>query len=112
MREMERIIVIKYLDIISYLADNPHDIITNPIANRTGKWFCAYVENGKIVVAAAKKQAPKCSISKPRVLPEKEISEIYELYLKRKQGYSVSAQAAAITMNQVYWYGIFHDMGL
>ena len=44
---MERIIVIKYLDIISYLMDNPHDIITNPIANRTGKWFYAYVENGK-----------------------------------------------------------------
>ena len=104
--------MIRYLDIVSYLAHNPHDIITNPIAKRTGRWFYAYVENGRAVVATARKHTPKCSISKPRVLPEKEISEIYELYLKRKQGYSVSAQAAAITMNQVYWYGIFYDMGL
>ena len=41
-----------------------------------------------------------------------EIEEIYELYIQRKQGHSVSNQAANVTMNQVYWYGIFSDMGL
>ena len=56
----------------------------------------------------------KLSSVEPQIhtLSEKEIEDIYELYIKRKQGHSVSVQAAAITMNQVYWYGIFNDMGL
>ena len=104
--------MIKYHDIINHLADNPHDIATKPITNRSGKWFYAYVESGRVIVADAKEKTPRCSISKPRVLPENEIVEIYDLYLKRKQGHPVSEQAGAVTMNQVYWYGIFNDMGL
>lgn len=77
-----------------------------------GKWFYAYAENGKVVVDVAKEHIPKCSISKPRILFEKEFEDIYELYIQRKQGHAVSKQAAEVTMNQVYWYGIFSDMGL
>ena len=45
-------------------------------------------------------------------LLEKEIEDIYELYIRRKQGHAVSKQAADVTRNQVYWYGIFSDMGI
>lgn len=58
------------------------------------------------------KNTPACSIRKPIVLLEKEIEDIYELYIRRKQGHAVSKQAADVTRNQVYWYGIFSDMGL
>ena len=104
--------MINYLDIIRSYINNPRDVSTKPTTNRTGKWFCVYVENGKIVVDAAKEKTPKCSINVPRVLLEKEMDAIYSLYVQRKQGHSVSKQAAEVTRNQVYWYGIFNDMGL
>ena len=78
----------------------------------TSKWFYVYVENGKIVIDVAREHEPKSTISKPRILFENEIEEIYELYIQRKQGHSVSGQAKSATRNQVYWYGIFSDMRL
>lgn len=104
--------MISYLDLVNSFIDNPRDICTKPIINRAGKWFYVYVENGKIVIDAAREHEPKSTISKPRILFEKEIEEIYELYIKRKQGHSVSDKAASVTRNQVYWYGIFSEMGL
>lgn len=104
--------MVKYIDLLNSYINNPRDVSTQPLTKRAGKWFYVYVENGNIYIDVAKEHAPKCSISKPRKLFEKEMEEIYTLYIKRKQGHSVSTQAAAITMNQVYWYGIFNDMGL
>ena len=49
------------------------------------------------MIDAAKEHTPICSISKPRKLIEKELEDIYELYLQRKQGIPVSKQAADIT---------------
>ena len=104
--------MISYLDLVNSFINNPRDICTKPIVNRAGKWFYVYVNNGKIVVDVAKEHEPKCKITTPRVLLEKEIEEIYELYIKRKQGHSVYEKAINLTRNQVYWYGIFSDMGL
>ena len=104
--------MLQYHDIVKNLEKSPHDISTIPITAKEGKWFYAYVENGKVKIDAAKQHTPKCSISKPRKLLEKELKDIYELYLQRKQGITVSKQAAAITRNQVYWYEIFNHMEL
>ena len=104
--------MISYLDLVNSFMNNPRDVSTKPITNRLGKWFYVYAEDGKIYVDVAREHVPICSISKPRILFEKEIEDIYELYIRRKQGHTVSNQAAEITMNQVYWYGIFSDMGL
>lgn len=102
--------MISYLDLVHNLSVNPRDIVTIPLTNRTGKWFYAYADKRQILVTVAKEHSPKCSISVPRVLFEKEFKEIYELYLLRKQGHSVSQKAAEVTRNQVYWYGIFNDI--
>lgn len=104
--------MISYQDLVNRYINNPRDIQTKPIINRMGKWFYVYVENDKIIVDAAREHDPKCTISKPRVLFEKELDEIYKLYVQRKQGDSVSNKAMSATRNQVYWYGIFSDMGL
>ena len=104
--------MISYVELVNNLSDNPRDISTKPITNRVGKWFYAYAEGGSVIVDVAKEHTPKCSISKPRKLLEKELEDIYELYLQRKRGITVSKQAAAITRNQVYWYEIFNHMGL
>ena len=102
--------MIQYHDIVNNLEKSPHDIST--ITAKEWKWFYAYVENGKTTIDAAKEHTPKCSISKPRKILEKELKDIYELYIQRKQGIKVSKQAATITRNQVYWYEIFNHMGL
>lgn len=109
---VKEVAMIRYLDLVNNLMKHPRDISTKPVTNKAGKWFYAYVENGKVFVDVARKHTPTCSISKPRVLLEKEIEDIYELYIRRKQGHAVSKQAADVTRNQVYWYGIFSDMGL
>lgn len=64
------------------------------------------------MIDAANEHTSKCSINKPRKLLEKELEDIYELYIQRKQGIKISKQAATITRNQVYWYGLFNDMRL
>lgn len=109
---VKEVAMIRYLDLVNNLMKHPRDISTKPVTNKEGKWFYAYAENGKVFVDVARKHTPTCSISKPRVLLEKEIEDIYELYIRRKQGHAVSKQAADVTRNQVYWYGIFSDMGI
>ena len=51
-------------------------------------------------------------INIPRALFEKELEDIYELYILRKQGHKVSKKAMEVTRNQVYWYGIFNDLNI
>ena len=102
--------MISYNDVVQNLSANPRDIVTNPLTKRMEKWFYAYVDKGQIFVISAKEHFPKCSISTPRVLSEKEFDDIYELYLLRGKGHSVSKRAAEVTRNQVYWYGIFNDI--
>lgn len=103
--------MICYLDLLKCFENNPRDIITIPITNRAGKWFYVYAENDRVIVTGAKEKFPKCSISKPRILQEKECEVMYELYLLRKQGKQISAEAMQSSRNQVYWYGIFSDLG-
>ena len=104
--------MISYSELLNQFKNNPRDVITKPTTKKAGLWFYTYVENGKIIVDAAKYHTPKSSISHPRVLSESELEKIYKLYIQRKQGKSVSQQATKTTRNQVYWYGIFNDIGL
>ncbi len=104
--------MIDYDVLVNSLKSNPRDIVTRPLINRKGKWFYAYVDNGCIMVTTAKQKEPKCSISKPRTLKKSECEKLYDLYIQRGRGQSVFKEAAAATVNQVYWYGIFADLGL
>lgn len=74
--------------------------------------FSENTENGTVFVTVSKEHEPKCSIKMPRPLKKEECGELYELYLRRKKGEHISGEATAATRNQVYWYGIFSDMGL
>lgn len=104
--------MIKYDVLVDDLKRNPRDISTRPLTNKTGRWFYAYVEDEQIKVMPSKRKEPKSSISKPRTLRRIECEKLYDLYIQRKQGKPVSKEAGAITVNQVYWYGIFADIGL
>ena len=104
--------MVNYDDLVNSLSSNPRDIVTVPMNNRKGKWFYAFAENGTVFVTVSKEHEPKCSIKMPRPLKKEECGELYELYLRRKKGEHISGEATAATRNQVYWYGIFSDMGL
>lgn len=100
-------------EIIKSFSDNPRDVKSVPVTKRTPVWFYVYVENGKLYVESAKEHILGSKISKRRMLsPENKMCEtMFNIYQRRKRGEPVSGEATATTLNQIYWYGIFADMG-
>lgn len=98
-------------NMISSYANNPRDVITVPL-NGSGIWFYVYVASGCIYVESAKKHTNSSMIRNRRMLEQEKAEAMLSLYYRRKRGEAVSREATATTQNQVYWYGIFADMGL
>ncbi len=96
--------------ILSYI-DNPRDVKTNPI-KKEGIWFYVYVENEDIYLENAKKHLCSSKIKGRRKLDKKKLDLMLMLNHERKNGAKVSQLAEKITRNQVYWYGIFADIGI
>lgn len=99
-----------YREIVEDFILNPRDVRTNPLTKSEGKWFYVYVDNSRVYVSNAKSHNNSCSIKKPRELYSDEAEAMYELFIRRKNGESVSGEAQSITYNQVYWYGIFNEL--
>ena len=98
-----------YRDIAANLRANPRDISTAPVQpGRKPRWFYAYEEGGIIYVKSGQDQSPKSSIKGRRSLSEKDFSAMLNLYHRRKRGVPVSAEAEAITYQQVYWLSLIH----
>ena len=111
---MERITYAKqWEEILKSYTTNPRDVHTQPLAKRTALWFYVYVEDGKLCVDRAKNNEPSSNLSKRRMLASEfeKCAIMYDIYQRRKRGEEVSHEATAITVNQVYWYGVFADMG-
>ena len=101
-------------EIIKSFAANPRDVKTNPLRNRAALWFYVYVEDGRLYVDCAKEHTPSSKLSTRRMLSSgaEKCNIMYDIYRRRKSGEPVAAEATATTVNQVYWYGIFADLGL
>ena len=82
------------------------ELHTNPLTSATPRWFTVYSEAGCMYVFSAKINKPASKISHPRRLCYSEFEKMYPIYLKRKAGYAVSAEATSTSRNQVYWYAI------
>lgn len=89
----------------------PRNVSTNPIILKAPLYFYTYAENGKLYVETGRNCSNSSIIESRRQLIENECDKMYELYLRRKRGERVSSEANKITVNQVYWYGIFADFG-
>ena len=101
-----------YNDLLNEFRHSPRDVITVPMNGSAGIWFYVFEDNGFIYVDCAKSKKPSSSIGTPRKLNENEFDDILSLYQLRKKGAAVAAEAKQITNNQVYWYGIFSELGL
>jgi len=95
----------------SFLAE-PRDVHTVPTTTREPIWFNVFVEKGELYVESAHHHTDSSSISKRRRLNEKLCQTMLSLYHRRIKGESVHLEATRLTMNQVYWYGIFNELNL
>ena len=93
----------------SFLHD-PRDVKTTPKANRTPLWFFVYAEDGNIYIGNAKNHSISSKITQRRKLDKNNFEKMMDLNDRRDRGFSVSEEAQSVTVNQVYWFGIFHDL--
>lgn len=96
----------KWRIIINDLKNNPRDLHTVPKTSAKPKWFYAYTDAEKIYVINAKEHTPSSTISMTRKLDFTDFEKRYSIHLPREKGESVSQEATATTVNQVYWYSI------
>ena len=98
--------------ILNSFSSNPRDVKTIPLTNKSPLWFYVYVENGKLCVDCAKNHKPSSNLTQRRIISStSEICNImHDIYKRRKAGHAVSKEATQITLNSIYWYGIFADI--
>ena len=98
-----------YQDLVVSYSQEPRDVHTIPL-RVTPVWFYTYIDKGYIFVKPAHKKTPASKIRTPRKLDPAEFDTMLDLYRRRNKGQMISCDASRVTRNQVYWYGIFHDM--
>ena len=98
-------------EILKSFTDNPRDVHTSPTRSCTPKWSFVSVSERNVIISESKANINSSKLKTNRLLNFNELPEIFKLYLRRKQGESVSREATALTVNQVYWYGIFSELG-
>ena len=98
-------------EILKSFTDNPRVVHTSPTRSCTPHWFFVSVSGRNVIISESKANINSSKLKTNRLLNFNELPEIFNLYLRRKQGESVSREATALTVNQVYWYGIFSELG-
>jgi hypothetical protein len=99
-------------DLVSSFRTAPRDVHTVPTDGREPVWFYTYVQRGALYVESGRDHSPKSRISGRHRINEAEYQVMLNLYHRRKRGEAVSREASEATLCQVYWYGIFADLGL
>ncbi|MCI9044551.1 MAG: hypothetical protein HFJ96_03970 [Peptococcaceae bacterium] len=103
----------RWQKIVEEFAANPHDVKTMPTNRRASKWFYVYVEKNSLYVDKSPNVPPddSCKISQRRFLRPSELEDMWLFYQRRQDGENVFREATERCRNQVYWYGIFADLG-
>ena len=94
-----------YQDLVNFVLSNTDDISTFPLTKAKPKWFHAYVKDGEIFVENSKIMQPSCTIQGARTLLCSHFESMYDYYLRRLEGESVSKEVTHYDVCQVYWYG-------
>ena len=92
-------------------ANNPRDVQTVPLSGG-GIWFFVYAEYGNIYVESGRNHTNSSIIRNRRRLEKEKTEKMLSIYHRRSRGEAVAQEAKATTQNQVYWYGIFNDLGM
>ncbi len=89
----------------------PRDVRTVPTTKREGVTFYVSAKGGKLLVEAGRSGEHRSRVAR-RTLQENECEEMLALWQRRKKGEPVYREAQERTVSQVYWYGIFAELGL
>ena len=89
-------------------AKNPRNIKTHPLSKAMPKWFYAYSNGSAICIENARGKQPSCALTATRKLEHDKFTEVYEIYLRRETGDSVSKEITKITQQSSYWYGVIN----
>jgi hypothetical protein len=92
--------------IINDIKSNPRDLCSIPQGKRTPIWFYVYTDGLDIIVMPGKEHIPASRIKEPRYISEKELLDLYPIYLRRKMGENVSTDAQQISLNSTYIYSL------
>ena len=101
-----------YAQIVSEFKNKPRDVSTSPISNVQPKYFHVTSVDGSIYISNAISHQHSSRIRTDRKLNENEYEPMLNLYHRRQAGEKVSQEAIRITINSVYWYGIFAELKL
>ena len=102
----------RYLDLIASYKYTPRNVHTVPTDGRVPKCFWVSVERDNLYVSAGTTPYENSNVRGKRLLSIVEMETMLSLYQRRKKGEAVSREASRVTQNQVYWYGIFNDLGM
>ena len=109
---LEKEAIAVYEKMLRKYGENPRCVCTVPTTAKAPVWFYVFEEDGKVCVKNAEGHENSSHMIGVRVLEPSESKKMLDIYGRRKRGENVSKEATATTRNQVYWYGIFADMGL
>ena len=101
---------ITWNDIVNSFKNNPRNVSTAPVSNVECKWFYVYVENEDICIESGRNVKNSSVIKGVRKLNPLKLEKILDIYSRRKNGEKISEEARTVTVNQVYWYGIFKEL--
>jgi hypothetical protein len=102
---------ITWEEIVTSYKKHPRDVITVPL-RKSGIWFYVYVENDNVYIENAKNHTSSAKLKCRRTLEKCKLDAMLSIHYRRKNGEAVTQEAIDTSYNQVYWYGIFSDMGL
>lgn len=109
---LEKEAIAVYEKMLRKYGENPRCVCTVPTTAKAPVWFYVFEEDGKVCVKNAEGHENSSHMIGVRVLEPSESKKMLDIYGRRKRGENVSKEAGKATVNQVYWYGIFADMGL
>lgn len=101
-----------YKELTNEFQANPRDVHTVPLDGRTPIWFYVHTEGGTIYATPAEEHKPSSRMKSPIPVIESEFEKMLDLYHRRLSGEKVFMEALETSRAQVYWYGIFNDLGL
>ena len=102
-----------YHRMVESFQKNPRDVHTVPLdSSKSPRWFYVFVKEGILHVTSSKNHFPSRVISGDRPILPEQFETMLDIYHRRQKGEQVSQEATKATRCQVYWYGIFADMGM
>ena len=101
-----------YKEIANEFTANPRDVHTVPLDGRAPIWFYVHAEGGIVYATPAETHKPSSRMKSPIPVKESEFEKMLELYHRRLDGERVFKEAWRLSRAQVYWYGIFNDLGV